>query len=361
MKKYKICVYAICKNESKNLQTWLTSLKDADRIFVLDTGSEDDSMSILKKYPNVVVKQKKYSFFRFDEARNDSLAMVDEDCDICVCCDIDERFEKNWRQIIEENWDNETKMIYYRYTWNFNEDGSEGTVFYISKIHTRKDFIWEHPVHEVLKYIGKEPLKSKTIKELRLYHHADNSKSRSSYLPLLELSVKEDPDDDRNMHYLGREYMFYRKYDKAIETLKKHLTLKKATWKDERAASYRYIARCYLYQHLYDSAKEYYYRAIIEAPYLREAYIEMAFLLQELQDYYGVVYFINEALKIKNRSLTYINEARCWDQTPYDLISVAFYHLNQKEKALYFVNKALEIDPNNQRILKNKELYLKML
>ena len=87
----------------------------------------------------------------------------------------------------------------------------------------------------------------------------------------------------------------------------------------------------------------------------------MAFLLQELQDYYGVVYFINEALKIKNRSLTYINEARCWDQTPYDLISVAFYHLNQKEKALYFVNKALEIDPNNQRILKNKELYLKML
>ena len=66
MKKYKICVYAICKNESKNLQTWLTSLKDADKIFVLDTGSEDDSMSILKKYPNVVVKQKKYSFFRFD-------------------------------------------------------------------------------------------------------------------------------------------------------------------------------------------------------------------------------------------------------------------------------------------------------
>ena len=49
MKKYKICVYAICKNESRNLQTWLTSLKDADKIFVLDTGSEDDSMSILKK------------------------------------------------------------------------------------------------------------------------------------------------------------------------------------------------------------------------------------------------------------------------------------------------------------------------
>ena len=29
-------------------------------------------------------------------------------------------------------------------------------------------------------------------------------KSRGQYLPLLELSEEEDPEDDRNMHYLGR-------------------------------------------------------------------------------------------------------------------------------------------------------------
>lgn len=53
-----------------------------------------------------------------------------------------------------------------------------------------------------------------------LKHYPDATKSRSSYLPLLELSVREDHDDDRNMHYLGREYMYYEKWDKAIETLK---------------------------------------------------------------------------------------------------------------------------------------------
>ena len=34
-------------------------------------------------------------------------------------------------------------------------------------------------------------------------HHADPAKSRGQYLPLLELSVAEAPEDDRNTHYLA--------------------------------------------------------------------------------------------------------------------------------------------------------------
>ena len=52
-----------------------------------------------------------------------------------------------------------------------------------------------------------------TIDEIVLNHYPDSSKSRSSYLPLLELSVKEDSDNDRNMHYLGREYMYYKRWN----------------------------------------------------------------------------------------------------------------------------------------------------
>ena len=48
-----------------------------------------------------------------------------------------------------------------------------------------------------------------TAEGVQLNHYPDFSKPRSQYLPLLELSVKEDPDDDRNMHYLGRESVSY--------------------------------------------------------------------------------------------------------------------------------------------------------
>ena len=64
-------------------------------------------------------------------------------------------------------------------------------------------------MHEVLTYIGKNIERETTTDEVTLNHYPDKNKSRSSYLPLLELSVKEDPEDDRNMHYLGRKYMYY--------------------------------------------------------------------------------------------------------------------------------------------------------
>lgn len=38
MSKYKICVYAISKNEEKFVSRWVDSMKEADDIYVLDTG-----------------------------------------------------------------------------------------------------------------------------------------------------------------------------------------------------------------------------------------------------------------------------------------------------------------------------------
>ena len=49
MKKMKIYVYAICKNEEKFVDRWADSMSEADGIFVLDTGSEDKTVQKLKK------------------------------------------------------------------------------------------------------------------------------------------------------------------------------------------------------------------------------------------------------------------------------------------------------------------------
>ena len=82
MSKYKITVYAICKNESKNIKEWYNSMKEADEIIVLDTGSTDESISILKKLPKVILYQEKIVPWRFDIARNKSLSYVSKDTDI---------------------------------------------------------------------------------------------------------------------------------------------------------------------------------------------------------------------------------------------------------------------------------------
>ena len=352
MRKYKVCVYAITKNEEKFVKRWYESMSEADEIYVLDTGSTDNTVNLLKEC-GVNVTIKKIEPWRFDVARNLSLDLVPNDTDICVCTDLDEVFVSGWRENLEKIWENNTR-VRYNYNWSFDQHNNPAVNFYIEKIHARHGYKWTHPVHEVLSCDFVE--KSITTDSITLNHYPDSTKSRSSYLPLLELSVKEDPEDDRNMHYLGREYMYYGKYNECIDTLIKHLSLKKATWKDERSASMRFIARSYLNLSRIEEARMWYTKAINETPYLREPLVELAFLEYRNNNYEQVIKLCNKALNIKKMYKSYINEPWCWDATVDDLLSIAYLEVNDKEQALEHVKQAIEKDPNNERLLNNKRL-----
>lgn len=359
MKKYKICVYAIAKNEEKFVERWVNSMKEADEIFVLDTGSDDNTAKKLKNL-GVIVKTKKINPWRFDKARNESLKMVDKDTDICVCTDLDEVFNPGWREKLELIWDEKTTCLQYNYNWLLDENDNPKVNFYIGKIHQRKSYEWTHPVHEVLKYNG-ENENIKVTNEITLNHYPDKQKSRSSYLPLLELSVKEDPNDDRNMHYLGREYMYYEKWNECIDTLIKHLNLKNATWKDERCASMRFISRAYIGLKRYDEAKMWLNKAIDEAPYLRDPYVEMALLEYKLENWAMVEKYCKDALKIESHTKSYINEIFSWDYTIFDLLSISKFNQNSLEEAMNYSILALKMSPDNERLIKNNKIIKELL
>ena len=172
-------------------------------------------------------------------------------------------------------------------------------------------------------------------------HYPDSSKSRGSYLPLLELSVKECPNDDRNMHYLGREYMFYGKWNESIDTLIKHLSLNSATWKDERAASMRFIARCYSNLNRYDEARMWLDKAMLEAPHLRDPFMERALLEYRENNFSEVKKYCLKSLEIKEHPKTYINEVFSWDYTIYDLLSLSYFYEKKYEKSLEYAPKPM--------------------
>ena len=354
MKKYKISVYAISKNEEQFVDRWVDSMQEADDIYVLDTGSSDHTVERLKER-GVHVTSQVITPWRFDVARNASLDLVPEDTDICVCTDIDEVFEPGWREKLESLWDESLTRLQYNYNWSLDEHGKPIVNFYIEKIHRRLGFIWTHPVHEILTYqLGEE--KKLVTDEITLNHYPDRNKSRSSYLPLLELSVQEDPEDDRNMHYLGREYMYYEKWNECIDTLIKHLNLKRATWKDERCASMRFIARSYRHLKRYDEAKMWLEKAIQEAPYLRDPYMEMALLYYELDDYQEVVTYVTKALQILNHPKSYINEPFSYNETPYDLLAVSYFYLGDYDRSNQNAMIAVSMNPEDERLKNNLKL-----
>ncbi len=353
----KISVYAICKNEEQFVDRWVNSMQEADEIVVLDTGSTDNTVPKLLAR-GVKVEQKIFPKWRFDEARNESLKLVSLDTDVCVCTDLDEVFEKNWRQKIEKSWKPNTRQLRYKYVWNVLPNLEDGITFMYEKIHALNGFKWIFPVHEVLDCIP-QLLPNEVVenKDLVLRHFPDPNKSRGQYLNLLELSVSENPTSDRNTHYLAREYMFNGRYLEAIKTFKKHLRLKTATWKEERSASLRYMGDCYFNLGKFTSANRCYKKAIEECFTTREGYLSLAKLYYEKGKYLNCIFVLNNMLQIKEKRLSYITNPDCWNYYPFDLLGFCHFKIGQLDKAIEYTQKAIELNPTDERLQNNLTLY----
>lgn len=363
-KKNKVYVYAICKDEEKFAKRWMTSMKEADGIFVLDTGSSDGTVQTLRDL-GAVVHEEIILPWRFDVARNRSLAHVPQDGAICVCTDLDEVFESGWRRKLERAWNQMPgcRQMKYTYNWSLNLDGSPAVTFIYNKIHGRDDFAWEFPCHEWLRYKdGEEPVIA-FEPGIVLNHYPDQEKSRSSYLTLLEMAVNEKPLDARMTYYLGREYMFANNFARCQETLKKYLELPTATWHEERGAAMRWIAECCFREEDYEAARKWYLQAIIEAGHMREPYVEYANNLYNAnqQDWPTIYWLTEQALRISNKSETFINECDSWNFKPYDLAAMACYYLGMYEQAYQHGKKALELLPGNDQLLANMNFYKQAL
>ena len=372
----KISVYAIAKNESKFADRWADSMSEADEIVVLDTGSSDDTVEKLTKH-GVKVTSKSICPWRFDVARNESMKLVSADSDVLVCTDLDEVFVSGWRAKLEHAWSEamhngqSPTTAKYEYVWNFNSDGSDGLKFTYSKIHAPNVCNWSHAVHEILEYHGRySPI---DVPGMRLEHHPDEYKSRFQYLQLLEDAVKDDPQNSRDVWYLGREYMLRRNWKDAITTFKQYLQLKTSSWNLERAAAMLYMSRCIgkmlkcmnktddSFEALKNEQELWLWRAIAEAPSQRESLLELAELLYQRKDWNVLVYICEKCLSISTRSMTHFTEASAWGFRLYDLYSLGLWYTGKHEKAIQINEHAMRLAPNNIRLKDNDAIMRKLL
>lgn len=346
----KVAVYTIALNEEQFVEPWYESAKDADYLLIADTGSTDNTVKWAQErginVTNVVVKP-----WRFDMARNAALAALPLDIDYCIALDMDEVLLPGWRQELEHALEQGWTRPRYQYTWNWNEDGTPGLTYGGDKIHTRVGYRWKHPVHEVaVSYGGFEEIQGWV--GLEIHHHADNTKPRSQYFPLLKMAVDEDPADDRNAFYYARELYFHSMYEEATREFKRHLDLPRAQWPPERAASMRYLGKMNP-----DEAEYWFKMAVDQAPGRREPLVDLAKHYYQAQDWENCYKYALLALQITEKPLEYLCEAEAWGDAPYDYAAIASYRLGKYGEAVVYGTKAAELNPNEQRLKNNVEYY----
>jgi glycosyltransferase involved in cell wall biosynthesis len=348
----KIAVYTIALNEGQFVERWYQSAKEADYLLIADTGSTDGTRELALKL-GITVVDISVKPWRFDDARNASLAALPTDTDICVQLDMDEILLPGWREEIEKAFAQGGTRIRYNYTWNWKDEEQTipATTFGGDKIHARYGYRWKHPVHEVIiPYADTEEKQVWT--QLNLHHHPDNTKSRSQYLPLLKQSTLEDPWDDRNAYYYARELFFYRKYEEAAKEFKRHLALPTAVWAPERAASMRYLAKIEL-----DNREDWLMKAYMQAPGRREPLVELAQHFYQLESWASCLHFARKALEIEEKPLDFLCEDFAWGYLPWDLAAISSYWLEEKDQAVLYGTTALELNPNDVRLQENMKFY----
>ena len=184
----KICVYTIAKNEEQFLERWFNSVKDADSVFIIDTGSTDNTLKIAETL-GIKTHSIQVTPFRFDTARNAALALLPNDVDICISLDVDELLVDGWRKTVETLW-NQTKFT--KLSCDYVRPNKE--IKFSDKIHSRFGYQWKYAIHE---YIVADSRIEEVVVDtpIKLIEHLPNlTKDRGLYHELLKLSTTEEQD-----------------------------------------------------------------------------------------------------------------------------------------------------------------------
>ena len=358
----KICVYAICKNESACVSRWIESMSEADYIVVLDTGSTDGTYEMLCSDKRIYrAEQKNIQPWRFDTARNESLKLAPDDADILVCVDLDECFDSGWAAVVRRQWQDgiHTRGI-YRYAWSHNSKGVPLRVFFYDKIHGR-GWKWKYPVHEALVREEGGAGKNVTFEDgVFLHHYQNRETSRSSYLPLLELRVEENPEDYDGIVYLGYEYQYRRRWEDSNRTFARYLDMA-VKGKTEEISYYSAAILCAMGNNCEqmgerEGALACYIQAMAVDRTLREPYLLAAQVYNALGFYHTAIGLVKDCLKNTYRHYSWMELGESWNSQPDDILSVAYYYTGNVEKSYRHALRACELNPDDGRMMENLKM-----
>jgi glycosyltransferase involved in cell wall biosynthesis len=238
-------VSMIVKNESQIIETCLNSVKDADEIVIIDTGSKDNTIELCKKYTDKVYSDKWRDDFSY--SRNVSLSHCTADYVLII--DADETLEVPISQI--------KRMINEPF---FN--AYSGMLFVIeTKPETFESprLLKNCPEIKYINAIHNLPAWNGSNSDLQSKLYRTSFKIKSGYSPAHNLDpdrtlriLKKDlfwhPKNIRNRYYLGKEYLNKKKIRKAVrqfEMYRKAAFFDVGKWSNELADTLYLLALCY--------------------------------------------------------------------------------------------------------------------
>lgn len=258
----KLSVVMIVKNEEAILAAALDSVKDADEIIVVDTGSTDSTIEIAKRYTDKI-----FNFPWIDDfaaARNYAIEQATGEW--IYSLDADHALMTPIPMVKVEA--EKAASLGHKTALVKSISGDKGQYIHWRDVLFKNDpeVRWHGAVHESM-------LPAATYKvEVERYcgYSGNHAKDPNRNLRILEATAEKTP---RTLFYLARENYEKRRYAEALKWLEEYLP--KGTWSAELAEAWLVKARCHWFLKQGNEAREACLHAIKENPDFKEAFMLM--------------------------------------------------------------------------------------
>jgi glycosyltransferase involved in cell wall biosynthesis len=374
----------IARNEALTLPRLIGSLKEfqsrGGEIWVLDTGSTDDTVEVAKSLGCKVeavgdkfriqidkdladkintkfvvegeapVVNAGESLFDFASARNYISTFPSND--FIFTPDCDEIFTKFDIDKIDECINNGIEQLEYNFVFSHDSFGNPAIKFSHCKAYDRRKLHWEGVIHEILTGQARRQFLGEDV--VYLEHYQNEKTNRTGYLKGLALDCYNNPTNDRNSHYFARECLYTGRFKTAIKEFKNHITMN--GWIMEAATSMMFIGDCEMYLGNTDEMLKWYMKSVDHCPERREPLMRLAEYYFKKGKHSQVIIFSEAALAIKETPF-YSNDEKYYRDYPHSLLYVSYWWTGNKLKSYEHWKKALAFCPTNPKYISDGSFY----
>jgi glycosyltransferase involved in cell wall biosynthesis len=350
MMTFSLCM--IVKNEERVLARCLDSAKDIfDEIIIADTGSEDRTPEIAKKYTDNVY------FFAWDgsfsDARNFSFEKATGDYIMWLDAD-DVVLAKSAELLTSLKQELTADAVFLPYNIAFDEFGNPTVNFYRERIFRRsREFKWEGEIHEYMRLSG-----DIWYENIPIDHHPVSDKPSDRNLKILEELKEKGGLSPRNCYYYAQELLRCDFTEHAAVEFESFLTFSDGE-NEQKIHSCRLLARCYASFGQKEIQREALLRSFLYDRPRAEICCDIGKMFFLEGKWRNAIGWYEIALSLDPDDFqTAQREPQCYDVVPLSHLCACHQKLGDLRKALYYHDLTRARMPNHPAVVRN-EVFLR--
>jgi glycosyltransferase involved in cell wall biosynthesis len=276
--KMKVTLYAIAKNEEKNIEKFLKNAEKFDDVVVVDTGSTDNTVQLLRNAGiKVYGHPQTRDEFDFSVARNQALSYVETDWAFSLDFneDVTEFYPEGFGVIADEF----TTFNHLRFDDNGTDEPVQSNEVH-TRLHRTKNYTWINAVHEVPNFIPTEEYPNEvgvdtTIKITKKIHKSVDKEL--FYFSICEREHKKDPTNWYWIWFIFNHYYNVQNSQKALEYGQEFLNVSKPYFDSFRVITFIRCSQILFGLGDVQRGANYAFHAVSEAMNMGEPMISQAF------------------------------------------------------------------------------------